>query len=506
MDARNSVVDEVSIQSGRFVGVGRVDAQRLSPCTRTIDLGGRAVIPGLIDNHNHIVLLGMRPGHDVRLERSFSIADVQSAIRSRAQGVAAGRFITAMGGWGPGQFAEKRNPTLAELDAAAAKHPVILYQGFQGPAVTNTPGKAFFEGRGITVSESGAIASGASAIAALNALRSIQTFDDKKRGTAEALAYAAGLGLTTNVDQGFNIVPDTPDIGSSSVEDGLASLNPWTAYDAVQALHREQKLATRVRLFIYTQDTAADTPLLKQRLLNHFANFGDDMLRVSGIGEQAVAWNAGATPIAPNFEAALKLIAAHGWAFHQHSLTLNEARFIADTFEAVNRTTPIADLRWALDHARGIDEATVNRLKAVGAGIAVHPGGRYLGGGGGPPFRMILRSGVRMGVGSDAAQVTALDPWAMIYYMVTGRNAGGEMVNEAERITRDEAVRLYTAANGWFTREENLLGSIEPGKLADLAVLSADYFDPKQVPDEAIRTLRAVLTIVDGRIVHDAMP
>jgi predicted amidohydrolase YtcJ len=505
MDSKNSIVAEVSVQNGRIVGVGPIDGPRLSPCTRTIDLGGRAAIPGLIDNHNHIVLLGMRPGHDVRLERSFSIADVQSAIRSRAQGVGGGQFVTAMGGWGPGQFVEKRNPTLAELDAAAPKHPVILYQGFQGPAVTNTLGKTFFEGRGVTVGDVGVIASGAAAVAALNALRSIQTFDDQKRGTAEALSYAASLGLTTNVDQGFNIVPETPDIGASHAEDGLASLNPWTAYDAVQALHREQKLATRVRLFIYTQDTAPDTPLLKQRLLNHFANFGDDMLRVSGIGEQAVAWNAGATPIAPNFEAALKLIAAHGWAFHQHSLTLNEARFIADTFEAVNRTTPIADLRWALDHARGIDEATVNRLKAVGAGIAVHPGGRYLGGGSGPPFRMILASGVRVGVGSDAAQVTALDPWAMIYYMVTGRNAGGELVNDPERISREEAIRLYTAANGWFTREENVLGSIEPGKFADLAVLSADFFDPKQVPDEAIRTLRSVLTIVDGRVVHDAM-
>jgi predicted amidohydrolase YtcJ len=416
-----------------------------------------------------------------------------------------GGFATAWGGWGPGQFSEKRNPTLAELDAAAPQHPVILYQGFQGPAVTNTLGKTFFEGRGVAVSETGAIAPGAAAIAALNALRSVQTFEDKKRGTAEALAYAAGLGLTTNVDQGFNFVPDTPDIGASHVEDGLASLNPWTAYDAVQALHREQKLATRVRLFIYTQDTAADTPLLKQRLLNHFANFGDDMLRVSGIGEQAVAWNAGATPIAPNFEAALKLIAAHRWALHQHSLTLNEARFIADTFEAINRTTPVSDLRWALDHARGIDEATVARLKAVGAGIAVHPGGRYLGGGSGPPFRMILASGIRVGAGSDAAQVTALDPWAMIYYMTTGRNAGGELVNESERISREDAVRLYTVANGWFTREEHLLGSIEPGKLADLAVLSADFFDVKQVPDEAIRTLRLVLTVVDGRVVHDAM-
>ena len=142
----------------------------------------------------------------------------------------------------------------------------------------------------------------------------------------------------------------------------------------------------------------------------------------------------------------------------------------------------------------------------MGAGLAVHPGSRYLGtAGGGPPFRMILDSGIHMGVGSDAGQVTTLSPWAMISYMVTGRNAGGELVNQGQQITRDEALRLYTAENGWFFKEEDKLGSIEVGKLGDLAVLSADFFDPSRVPDDQIRRITSALTVVDGKVVHNTL-
>jgi len=505
MDRRNSVVTEVTIHEGRFAGVGRSGNRALNPCTQTIDLRGRTVVPGLIDNHNHFVLLGMRPGHDVRLDRAFSLADVRSAIQARAKNVPAGEWITAMGGWNQLQFAEKRWPTLAELDAAAPNHPVILYQGFNGPAAANTRGKSFFESRGVAVGAAGEIAANAPSIAALNALRSIQTFADQKRGTLDAMAYVASVGLTTNVDMGFNIVPGTPDLKGSQVSDGLASLNPWTAYNALLALQREHRLTTRVRLFLYTQDTELDTPILKERLLNTFAESGDDMLRVSGIGEQAVAWNGAATPPAL-FEAGLRLIAQHGWAFEQHSLSLAEDQLIAGVFEKVNAVTPVAGLRWSVAHVPRIDQATVNRLKAVGAGLAVHPGSRYLGTpGGGPPFRMILDSGIRMGVGSDAAQVTALSPWAMISYMVTGRNAGGELVNGGQQISREEALRLYTAENGWFFHEEDALGSIEAGKLGDVVVLSDDYFDPRRVPDAGIRQLKSLLTVVDGRIVYDDM-
>src|SRR5689334_11956161 len=291
MDAKNTTASEVTIQNGVFTAVGK-GSGRLDPCTKTIDLKGRTVVPGLVDNHNHILLLGLRPGYDTRLETSASIADVQAIIKARAKSVPAGGFITAMGGWNSVQFAEKRLPTLAELDAADADHPVIVYQSFTGPAAVNTKAKAFFSGRNIAVSDAGTIAINAPSIAALNALRSVQTFADQVRGTMDALAYSASVGVTTNVDMGAFLNPGLPDIQESFTFDGLATFNPFTMYNAIAAIHRDGKvqMPARVRVFFLSMDTRPDVPMLKQRLLNNFKEFGDDMLRLSGVGEFATAW------------------------------------------------------------------------------------------------------------------------------------------------------------------------------------------------------------------------
>jgi predicted amidohydrolase YtcJ len=505
MDARNSTVSEVTIQDGRFVSVGRAGNQRLSPCTREINLRGRTVVPGLIDNHNHIVLLGIRPGYHTPLESAGSVAEIQAVLKARAKSVPAGGFITSMGGWNPAQFAEKRLPTLAELDQAAPDHPVLLYQSFTGPSATNTRGRAFFTGKGIAVSETGAIEANAQSLAALNALRAVQTFEDKKRGTMDAMAYSARVGVTTNADMGAFNLPGTPDLQGSFEADTLASANQFRMYDAFVALHKERKMSTRLRIYFLTMDTRPETPVLAERLRNSFNGFGDDMLKVSGIGEFATGWPLFGQKPPTNYVAALNLIAKEGWAFQQHSLSVAENELTASAFETVNKTTPIADLRWSIAHVGTIDQPMVNRFKAIGAGIAVHPFQFLAAGRGGPPLRMIVDSGVRVGAGSDSAQISTLNPWNVISYMVTGKGSNGTLINDGQQLTRMEAIRLYTVENGWFLKEEDRLGSIEPGKLADLVVLSEDYFDSAKVPDEAIRRLRSVLTVVDGRVVHNEM-
>jgi predicted amidohydrolase YtcJ len=511
MDKRNSIVSEVTIQDGRITAVGAVSNQRngqkVDPCTKTINLRGRTAVPGLIDNHNHIVLLGIRPGHDTRLETAASVAEVQAALRARAKTVPAGEFITAMGGWNVAQFAEKRMPTLAELDAATSDHPVLLYQAFTGPAATNTAGKNFFTSKGVAVSVDGGIAANAPSLGALNALRAAQTFADMKRGTLDAQAYSVAAGVTTNVDMGAFLPPGAADIHDAFTFDGLATANPFSMYDAFLALHREGKMTARLRIFFLSMDTRPDVPLLSERLRNALPDLGDDMMRLSGIGEFATQWPLFGQVTAPaNYGTALKLVAQHGWPFQQHSLSLAEDKLTASTFEAVNATTPIANLRWSVAHVPRIDQETVNRFKAVGAGIAVHPFEYLAGGpGAGPPLRMIVDSGIHVGAGSDAAQISTLNPWMMIYYMVTGKNSSGVLINDKQQLTRAEALRLYTAENGWFFHEEDKLGTIEPGKLGDVVVLSDDYFDPKKVSDEAIKKLSSVLTVIDGRVVYDQL-
>jgi hypothetical protein len=505
MDARGSTVSEVTIQDGRFTAVGPRGGQRLSPCTREINLRGRTVVPGLIDNHNHIVLLGIRPGYHTPLESATSIAEVQAVLKARAKSVPAGGFITSMGGWNPAQFAEKRLPTLAELDAATSEHPVLVFQGFTGPAATNTRGRAFFTERKIVVSETGAIGANAPSMAALNALRAVQTFDDRKRGTVDAMAYSVSVGVTTNVDMGAFNLPGTPDLQGSFEADTLASADQWRMYDAAVALHREGRMTSRLRIFFLTMDTRPETPILAERLRNVVNGSGDDMLRISGVGEFATSWPLFGQKPPENYTAALSLIAKDGWAFQQHSLSAAENELTVSTFEAVSKTTPIKDLRWSLAHVGSVDAATINRLKAMGAAIAVHPFQFLAGGRGGPPLRTIVDSGIKVGAGSDSAQISTLNPWNVIAYMVTGKASDGSLINAGQQLTRMEALRLYTAENGWFLKEEATLGTIEPGKLADIVVLSDDYFDPKRVPDDAIRKLKSVLTVVDGKVVHNTM-
>ncbi len=502
MDASDSIVSQVTIRDGKFVG-----DQRAGPCTRIIDVKGRTVVPGLIDNHNHFVLLGLRPGHDTRLETAASIADVKAIIAARTSTVPAGSWITSMGGWTPGQLAENRLPTQAELDAAAPHHPVLVFTSFTGPSATNTLGKAFLSAHGVAVGEDGSIAAGPPSLGALHALQSIQTFEDKKQGVLDAMAYSASVGVTTNVDMGEFIEPGTAHVDNAFTFDTLASGDPFAMYDPSLALDREGKLTTRLRIFFLSMDQSPDAPMTTQRVLNAFGRFGDDMMRVSGIGEFVTSWPflfGGGCP--SNFQAALQIVAERGWSFQQHSLSSAEDDCTLQTFEAVNAKTPIAGLHWSIAHVPHINDANLAAAKRLGVGIAVHPY-EYLSNatapGAGPPLRNILASGAHVGAGSDSAQISTLNPWNMIYYMVTGRNAGGNLVNPGQQITRQQAIRLYTADNGWFFREEDKLGSIEPGKLGDLVVLSDDYFDPKRVPDSDIRKLHSVLTVVDGKVVHE---
>ena len=274
MDKNNSIVSSVTIQNGVFDATAKTIAKP-APCMKIIDLHGRTAVPGLVDNHNHIVLLGLRPGHDTRLETAASMADVQALISARAKNVPAGEFITAMGGWNPSQFAEKRLPTSAELDTAAPNHPVFVYLGFTGPSATNTKGKAFFASKGIAVSDTGAIGANAPSLAALNALRAAQTFEDQKRGTLDAMAYATRMGVTTSADMGLFVIPGTPEVQDAFTFDTLASGNPFRMYDAFLALHQEQKMSMRLRVFYLSMDKGLPTddqaiPLLKERLMNTF--------------------------------------------------------------------------------------------------------------------------------------------------------------------------------------------------------------------------------------------
>ena len=496
MDAKRTVVSRVRIANGRFVEVGDA-ANAGGGCTDTIDLRGRTVIPGMIDNHFHVQLVGSRPGYETRtIENAFSIAAAQDVIRERAKGVPEGAFITAIGGLQPRQFVENRLPTLAELDAAAPRHPVYIHVAFNGPAVTNTPGKRFFESKGVKVAANGVIEQNGPTWDALDALRGAWTLADTKRTMQQVFGYFNSVGLTT-----VHSV-----LGSQ--DRGPAQYFGWAEQRPMQELKREGRLTLRLRLYFNTGprvDGKPGNPELREVLDHQWPDLGDDLVKVGGIGEHIVDWPLeGAVPLGEEYYRAVRQVAEHGWQLMEHSFNEPNHAARADVWERVNREIPITALRWSIDHVNTIEAPTLARMKALGVGVRAH-GWRFLAGSpgqAGPPYRTLLASGIHVGTGMDGAQAAPINPWLHVYYMVTGRNVRGDLINDAEQISRQDAVWLYTGGNGWFSRDEQSLGTIEVGRLADVVVLSADVFDPKAVPDEAIRGVRSVLTLLGGRVVH----
>ena len=507
MDADNTVVDSVRIVDDRIVEVAN---GLTTKCGEVISLNGRTVVPGIVDNHNHIILLGQRPGHDTRLENARSIEDVLSIISARTAEVPVGRWITAIGGFNRNQFVPPpggpRFPTLAELDAVSPDHPVYIQESFAGPGVTNSLGKTWLEGQGIEIGDNGEVATGQGsnpATQTLFALRSIQTLEDQVRGTVDAMNYAASVGITTHLDQGGFPLTGT-DV------DGAANMDPYRGYDAVRQLHAEGRLINRIRINYLHMESDPDTPQLASRLNNVFPDFGDDMLRSVGIGE----FTAGASPVifgaSEEWLNGTRLVAQAGWRNENHSLFGNDYQVIIDGWEQVHNEIGgdgISNQGWVLAHVPFITEEYANKLNALGGGVSVLGGWRYISGtaeANGPPFRMLAETGIPMGMSSDGMQISPMNPWLGLYYVVTGKNARGELINEGQTLSRNEALHLYTSANRWFLQEDNF-GSIERGMLADLVVLNQDYFDSAQVSDEEIKDTLSVLTLLGGRIVYGSI-
>ena len=493
MDGASTVATMVAIANGRVSAVGSGPPPRGA---RVIDLRGRTVVPGIIDNHNHIVLMGNRPGYHTPLENALSIRDVQETVAARARGVPRGAWITTIGGFhrnqlaGPGEMS--RMPTLAELDDAAPDHPVYLSESFNGPSATNSAGKKIFESQSpaIPVAADGAIGPGPQGTGRATLLLRQTTLApaERRRGAIDALMYGLGLGVTTHLDQGAFQATNTPNDGAAH-EDNYAMNLPFLA------LHEDGTLPARLRINFLHQDGTPDLPTLRERLRNSFPWFGDDMVRTIGIGEFIAGPKA--------FAEAAKLLARERWRAEVHSLSRTDFQQEIQDFEAAHKESPITDLRWVVAHVPFITAEWVNRLKAIGGGLSL-TSWRYLAGTpeqNGPPFRLIVDNGIPAGMSSDGMQIAPMNPWLHMYYAVTGLNARQVLINGGQQISRQEVLRLYTAANGWFLREEDRIGTIEPGRFADLVVLNQDYF---AVPDADLRRTRSVLTIVDGKIVYDA--
>jgi predicted amidohydrolase YtcJ len=513
----------VSIRDGRFAEVGHASRSRHGPDTKVIDLRGSTVVPGIIDNHNHIVLMGNRPGYHTPLENAYSIPDVQAIYAARAAAIPRDAWITTIGGFhfnhiyaNPADPTSGRFPTLQELDAAVPNNPAFMMISFSGPGATNSLGKSILQAQGVAVADNGAIAGGFGVTECSKALlylrQTLLNPEERRRSVLDAMRYAASVGVTTHLDQGAFQATNT-------AADGAAHEDNYTMHIPFLQVYDQDKGIIRLRINFLHMESDPNTPELVQRLKNAFQFLGNDWVKTGSIGEFIAQGVNDASP----FVAAAKRVAAAGWRAEVHSLgrRLTPASAPADFefeimgFEAANADFPgvVRERRWVVAHVPGITQEWIDRLQAIGGNLSL-TGWQYLAGNpttstvapyAGPPFRMIVDSGKRpdgihAGMSSDGMQIAPMNPWLHMYYATTGLNTKRVLINPNQQISREEVLSLYTRRNGWFLREEDQLGTIEPGKLADLVVLNSDYFS---VPSEDLKKIRSVLTVVGGNVVYD---
>lgn len=510
LDDRSSIVQALALHGDRIVASGTSDAiGKLSgPNTRMVDLGGRTVIPGLIDSHIHAIRAGLRFSTEVSWIGATSIAEALERIRLAAIYARPGSWIVIGGGWTPAQFAEGRRPTQGELVAVAQGHPVYVQLFYR--AVLLTP--AGLEALGIASEadlpgngklehgeDEGWISAESATITALFAKLPSPALNEGIESTRQFLRELNRFGITGVFDPGgHNLAPEE--------------------YEALFRVWRAGKLTLRIAYSICAprpENALADLQALTRFLP---MGTGDGMLRFNGIGER-VTWGMynNDTPTEAQKEElyhVARWAAERGMALTAHWNNDRSVHHLLDVLERVDREFSLRDLRWSIAHLHDASDASLMRMKMLGVGWLMQNGlhfaaASFLAARGAeinraPPIRTAMRLGLKIGGGTDANRVMSYNPFVSLKWMVDGRTVDGLPTRGAsELISREDALRLYTNGSAWFTFDDDSRGTLEVGRLADLAVLDKDYLS---VPSEEIGTLTSLLTMVGGRVVHAEGP
>lgn len=525
-DPRHRAAGSLAIAAGKVLELDpnlddpAVRARLLGPQTRVLDLGGRRVIPGLNDSHLHVIRGGLYYNLELRWDGVPSLADALRMLAAQAAITPPPQWVRVIGGFNEWQFAEKRMPTLAELNAAAPDTPVLVLHLYDCALLNKAALRALGMGADAVNPPGGLIARDAGGeptgllLAEPNAFLLYST-----------IGRAPKLGFDDQLNSSRHFMRELNRFGVTSVGDaGGGWQNYPEDYAVVQQLARNGELTLRIAYSLFAQKAGSELADYTRWIGMTRPGEGDDLLRVAGAGENLV-WSAAdfenflqprpdLRPVMESeLEAVVRALVTARWPFRIHA-TYDEtiARFL-DVFERVARDVPFAGLRWFFDHAETITPRNVERVRALGGGIAVQHRMAYQGeyfvrrygkqaAASAPPLQSLVAAGVPLGAGTDGTRVASYHPWTCLWWMVSGRTVGGTPVLGAEqRLTREQALRLYTQGSAWFSGEADRKGTLAPGQFADLAVLSHDYFT---CDEAAIRAIESHLTVLGGRIVHAA--
>jgi predicted amidohydrolase YtcJ len=525
LNPRQPGAEAIAIRDGRILAVGsELELERFKgQLTQVVDAGQRRIIPGLNDAHTHFIRGGLTYTNEVRWDGVPSLAEGLRRVRDQARRTPAPHWVQVIGGWTWAQFAEKRHPTLEEINAAAGDTPCMIMHlydrawlnraairvlGWEKEIPKLFGGEVVRDGNGRPTGLVVSTTSLASLVAVWLRVPRLSP-EEQIASTLHFMREHNRLGITSVIDAGG---------GGQNYPDN---------YAAIAQLAAEDKLTLRIGYELFAQTPGKELENYQAWAKLVRIGQGNDYYRMIGAGEYIV-YSAGDPAnfakdwvVAPpgvmekNFTAVTKHLAGLGWPFRQHTTFDATASRVLNVLEEVNREVPLRNLRWGLDHCETLSAKTLERVAALGGSINIQnrmslDGEAFLQKYGAqvssdaPPIKRIREMGLPLACGTDANRATSYNPWIGVHWLLTGRTLGGaKLQGDHNLLGREDALRLYTTGGAWMSSEEALKGTLEPGKFADLVVLSDDYF---AVPTEQVRNLESVLTMVGGKVVYAAGP
>ena len=519
LNKRQPEVQALAIADGKILRAGsNEEVMKLAQAdTKIVDLNGRRVIPGLNDSHLHLIRGGLNYNMELRWEGVPSLSDAMRLLKEQADNTPAPQWVRVIGGWSEFQFAEKRLPTLDEINKAAPDTPVFVLHLYASAMLNRAALKALGFDRNTPNPPGGQIQRDAHGeptgllLATPSAMILYST-----------LGMAPKLELEDQINSTRHYMRELNRLGiTSAIDAGGGGQNYPDDYAVIQRLHADQHLNIRIAYNLFAQKAGSEFESYQEWTQMTFPGDGDDYLQMNGAGEN-LTWSAGdfenflepRPDLLPNMEAELEriveLLSEKKWPFRLHATYDESIERFLNVFERVNAKQPF-QTRFIIDHAETISERNIERIGAMGGGIAIQHRMAFQGeffiqrygkeaAANTPPIKRMLELGVPVGAGTDATRVASYNPWVCLYWLTTGKTLGGvSLYDERNLIDRETALALWSKGSAWFSGEGAVKGALVEGEYADLAVLSDDYF---QVEPENIQWIESVFTVLGGRVVY----
>ena len=522
LDRSNPIASAVAIEAGKFLAVGhdREIMALADPTTRIVDLKGRRVLPGLIDNHTHVVRGGLNFNMELRWDGVRSLADAMDMLKRQVAITPPPQWVRVVGGFTEHQFVEKRLPTIEEINAIAPDTPVFLLHLYDRALLNGAALRAVGYTKETPNPPGGEITHDA------NGNPTGLLLAKPNAGILYAtLAKGPKLPLDYQVNSTRHFMRELNRLGVTGVIDaGGGFQNYPDDYAVIQKLADEGQMTVRLAYNLFTQKPKEE----KQDFLNWTASVkykqGSDYFRHNGAGEMLVFSAADfedfrqpRPDMPPEMEGELedvvRVLAENRWPWRLHATYDETISRALDVFEKVNQDVPLEGLNWFFDHAETISDQSIDRIAALGGGIAVQHRMAFQGeyfveryGHGAaeatPPIARMLEKGGKVSAGTDATRVASYNPWVSLAWMITGRTVGGMQIYPRRNcLDRETALRMWTENVTWFSNEEGKKGRIEKGQFADLIVPDKDFFS---CGEDELSFLTSDLTMVGGKVVYGA--